>query len=137
MASLKSMNVGQLLALRDNVEKLLNSKRNELQSLLSQLGGVFSAKGPKAARGSRGKVAAKYRHPVTGETWSGRGGTVRWLANEIEAGKKKEDFLIGDASRSRSVNKKAKAKRTSKKTGANKIGSKKTRKTARKTQAAA
>lgn len=115
LASLKSMNVGQLLILRDNIEKLLVSKRDELQSLLSQLGGVFSAKSSKASRNSRGKVAAKYRHPSTGETWSGRGATVRWLAEEIKAGKKKEDFLIADGPKRSAKKKMAKAKRAAKK----------------------
>jgi DNA-binding protein H-NS len=45
------------------------------------------------------KVAPKYRHPKTGETWSGRGGTAGWLAREIKAGKKREDFLIAKPGR--------------------------------------
>ncbi len=39
-------------------------------------------------------VAPKYRHPETGETWSGRGRTARWLAEEEKNGKRREDFLI-------------------------------------------
>lgn len=42
----------------------------------------------------RRKVKAKYRHPKTGETWAGRGHMARWLRREIEAGAKKEDFLV-------------------------------------------
>ncbi len=34
-------------------------------------------------------AAAKYRNPETGETWSGRGRTPRWLD-----GKSREDFAI-------------------------------------------
>jgi DNA-binding protein H-NS len=34
-------------------------------------------------------VAAKYKDPNSGQTWTGRGRAPRWLA-----GKKKEDFLI-------------------------------------------
>lgn len=40
------------------------------------------------------KVAAKYRHPETGATWSGRGILPKWMAAEIEKGRKREDFLI-------------------------------------------
>ncbi len=36
------------------------------------------------------KVAAKYRDPLSGKTWSGRGLAPKWLA-----GKNKDDFLIG------------------------------------------
>lgn len=40
------------------------------------------------------KVPAKYRHPKTKQTWSGRGKYPRWLAAEIAAGKRPEDFSI-------------------------------------------
>jgi DNA-binding protein H-NS len=39
-------------------------------------------------------VAAKYRHPRTGETWTGRGKMPKWLQAEVNTGKRKEDFLI-------------------------------------------
>lgn len=50
-----------------------------------------NTRGPKAATGrkSGGKVAAKYRDPISGKTWTGRGLAPKWLA-----GKNKEDFLI-------------------------------------------
>lgn len=37
------------------------------------------------------KVAAKYRDPVTGTEWSGRGVTPKWIN---ESGKEKSEFLI-------------------------------------------
>ncbi|NHC08359.1 H-NS histone family protein [Azonexus fungiphilus] len=40
-------------------------------------------------RGAKSTVAAKYKNPQTGETWTGRGRTPKWLA-----GKNKEDFAI-------------------------------------------
>jgi DNA-binding protein H-NS len=48
----------------------------------------------RSSRGKGGTVAAKYRHPSTGETWTGRGKMPRWLQAEVAAGKRKEDFLI-------------------------------------------
>jgi DNA-binding protein H-NS len=37
---------------------------------------------------------AKYRNPTSGETWSGRGRTARWMA-ELEAkGHKREEFSV-------------------------------------------
>jgi DNA-binding protein H-NS len=42
---------------------------------------------PKAAKK---KVAAKYRDPNTGATWTGRGKPPQWIA-----GKDREPFLIG------------------------------------------
>lgn len=38
---------------------------------------------------SKGTVSAKYRDPVTGKTWSGRGLAPRWMA-----GKDKSAFII-------------------------------------------
>ncbi|RQR60063.1 H-NS histone family protein [Burkholderia sp. Bp9002] len=37
----------------------------------------------------KGPVAPKYRNPATGETWSGRGRTPRWMS-----GRSPDDFLI-------------------------------------------
>ena len=41
-----------------------------------------TAKGVKAARKSSGKVAAKYRNPQTGDTWTGRGKAPRWVVGD-------------------------------------------------------
>ncbi len=49
-----------------------------------------------AGAGSTAKkpVAPKYRHPDTGDTWSGRGKPPRWLAAAEEQGATRESFLI-------------------------------------------
>jgi DNA-binding protein H-NS len=47
----------------------------------------------KKRRTSR-KVAAMYRDPKTGNTWSGRGRPARWLAAAEKAGLKRSEFLI-------------------------------------------
>lgn len=49
-------------------------------------------KGSKTA--GAGTVKPKYRNPATGQTWSGRGLTPKWLQDAISAGRRKEDFLI-------------------------------------------
>ena len=95
MANLKSMSVTDLLNLRKNVDAQLQSKRSELQTMLAEIGGdSTSVDGRKISKAKGKKVAAKYRHPKTGEEWSGRGGVAKWLVAEIKAGKKKEAFLI-------------------------------------------
>jgi DNA-binding protein H-NS len=38
-----------------------------------------------AGKGSRAKVPAKYRDPLSGKTWSGRGRTPLWLDGPREA----------------------------------------------------
>ncbi|WP_426116738.1 H-NS family nucleoid-associated regulatory protein [Massilia sp. PWRC2] len=60
---------------------------------LMQLHGVTvndlsSARGPKPAK-AKASVAAQFKNPETGETWTGRGRAPRWLA-----GKDKEAYRI-------------------------------------------
>jgi DNA-binding protein H-NS len=40
------------------------------------------------------KVAAKYRNPATGDTWSGRGLKPKWLVAAMASGKTLADFTI-------------------------------------------
>ena len=44
--------------------------------------------------GAGKKVAPKYRDPVSGTAWSGRGLTPRWLQAALDAGKSVTDFAI-------------------------------------------
>ncbi len=39
-------------------------------------------------------VPPKYRHPESGETWTGRGKAPRWITTAEAQGKKRDDFLI-------------------------------------------
>jgi DNA-binding protein H-NS len=49
----------------------------------------------RPARGkTRRRVPPKYMNPKTGETWSGRGRTARWLVEAEQQGKSREKFLI-------------------------------------------
>lgn len=117
MANLKSMSVAELLTLRSDVDIMLGSRRDGLHAQLAEIGGELPATRGRTALGGSNlagtKVAPKYRHPDTGETWSGRGGTASWLAVELKAGKKKEEFLIANAARKSAV-KRSKAKKTKK-----------------------
>ena len=109
MANLKNATVAELLKLRSDVDAMLLSKREELHAQLREISGdTNGARKPSNLTGK--KVAPKYRHPKTGEEWSGRGGMVKWLAAEIKAGKKKDDFLIAKA-----VSRKQAVKRSKKK----------------------
>ncbi len=49
----------------------------------------------KAARGGKSGAVVKYRDPANPEnTWSGKGRPARWLQAYLDAGKKKESFLV-------------------------------------------
>jgi DNA-binding protein H-NS len=88
----KTMSVAELLSLRAELDRQLQTKQAELEAQLDEIRGYRSAVPRGPVKGSR--IAAKYRNPVTGETWSGRGAVAKWLAAEIQNGKRIEDFLI-------------------------------------------
>lgn len=70
---------------------------NDIKSKIAEFGltaadlGLGSS-GKKTA--SRKAVAAKYRDPASGNTWSGRGRAPVWLVEAEKAGKKRDSFLI-------------------------------------------
>lgn len=75
---------------RKNAKKELRTVAAKYGYTLADLFGS-----PAKHPGSRKTVAAKYRNPANAEeTWSGRGKSPRWLVDQEEAGKKREDFLI-------------------------------------------
>lgn len=50
------------------------------------------ASGTKAA--AKKAVQIKYRHPGTGETWTGRGKSPRWIIAAEAEGHKRDEFLV-------------------------------------------
>jgi DNA-binding protein H-NS len=90
--NLSAMSVDAILTLRDDINRALDRKANELRSQLSMLG--LQRRGPPKGR----KVPAKYRSP-SGETWAGRGVRPRWLVEALKRGKKVDDFLIDKSAR--------------------------------------
>jgi DNA-binding protein H-NS len=69
----------------------------ELMAKLEALGAPMPAKAPKRAeKGTRSAPRAKYRDPVSGAEWSGRGRAANWIvAYEVE-GRSRDEFLIKD-----------------------------------------
>ena len=95
--NLSAMSVDALLKLRDDIDKILDRKANELRSQLSMLGSPAIQRGG-SLKGK--KVPPKYRGP-SGETWAGRGARPRWLVEALKRGKKVDDFLIDKSARRR------------------------------------
>ena len=83
-----------LLKLRDEVEKALSRRANELRDQLSRLGRApeFRKRGGGSSLKGR-KVAIKYRDR-SGNTWAGRGAQPVWLREKLKAGAKLEDFAV-------------------------------------------
>jgi DNA-binding protein H-NS len=103
--TLKSMSFDDLVALRDNVVRMISAKasstRRELEAKLAAIEGFGFGGGAKRGRKPRGsklkgrKVPPKYRNPKNrSETWAGRGATPRWLRALIKSGHKLEEFSI-------------------------------------------
>jgi DNA-binding protein H-NS len=90
-----SMTVDALFKMRDEISEVLSSRATELQKQLSKLTGT--TKRPVGqARKKLGKVAPQFRGKKNPKlVWSGRGGTPRWMKEEMKGTKlKKESFRI-------------------------------------------
>jgi DNA-binding protein H-NS len=68
----------------------IKSKMQEYGITPTDLGGSSRAK--KMAPTS--KVAIKYKNVASGETWSGRGRTPKWLADAEAGGATRDQFLV-------------------------------------------
>ena len=103
----------QIEALNVRAEKL---KRRDKKPALRTIAGLMrdhgisvddvrgslngGGKGHAAAKGNKRtgrKVAAMYKNPKTGETWTGRGRPARWIAAAEKAGHKRTEYLIKKA----------------------------------------
>ena len=72
----------------------VRAKAASLGMSLAELVSLGAGKLAPAPKGGKTQLAAKYRNPKTGETWSGRGRPARWLV-ELEAqGRKREELAI-------------------------------------------
>ena len=89
----KKKSVAKVVALMKKLGISLEDLRDAEPVKPAKAGRKPSAKKTPRA-GNRSKVAAKYRHPETGATWTGRGLPPKWLADKIAAGKSNEQFLI-------------------------------------------
>jgi DNA-binding protein H-NS len=67
----------------------------DIQARMKEYGiSLNDLKGGQRRPKARAAVAAKYRNPATGESWSGRGRAPKWLAEELAKGHSKDAFLI-------------------------------------------
>jgi DNA-binding protein H-NS len=93
--------LAELIAQRQRLEEEISAvKEEEGANALAQIRATIAEYGftqaqvfgkVKGAKASNGKppIAAKYRDPASGRTWSGRGKAPRWLD-----GKDRNDFTI-------------------------------------------
>jgi DNA-binding protein H-NS len=106
---MSNVNLSDLLAQKAALEKqIADAQRAEhaqaiaqIRGLMSQYGltmadisGKTAVAGKTSNKGSGTKVAAKYRNPATGDTWSGRGLKPKWLRAALEAGRDIGEFTL-------------------------------------------
>ena len=103
-----TINLSQLLSQKAELEKqIAEMQRNERAEAIAQVRTLMAqydlsvadiaakAGGPKISGPKAGaKVAAKYRNPATGDTWSGRGLKPKWMTAALAAGKSISDFAL-------------------------------------------
>ncbi len=69
----------------------------QIRQLMAQYGldmADITGRSGLATRAPATKVAAKYRDPATGQTWSGRGLQPNWLKAALAGGKSLADFAL-------------------------------------------
>lgn len=101
MASLQ-----ELLAQKAEIDRQISdARRHERSEAISKVRALMAEHGltasdlvarstaPRASTSGR-KVAAKYRDPASGQTWTGRGLKPKWLSAALESGKQLTDFAV-------------------------------------------
>ncbi|CAD5367216.1 Histone family protein nucleoid-structuring protein H-NS [Rubrivivax sp. A210] len=97
--------IAELLAQKAALEKqIADAQRNEradavakVRALMAEYGLTLADIGSKAAPAPKAagkKVAAKYRNPASGDTWSGRGLQPKWLKSALAGGRSLADFAV-------------------------------------------
>ena len=105
--NLDRLTIAELMAVIEEAETLRREKQEEAKAALLakwqaeaaennlSLDAILAGQQPaqrqgrKVRRGNGDKVAAKFRDPETGKTWSGRGREPTWIK-----GKNREEFKI-------------------------------------------
>ena len=101
MADLKEL-LAQKAALDQKIIEVQRAARDsaiaDVRRLMADHGlsvadiGIRGNVGPR--KGTRQKVAAKYRDIATGDAWSGRGLQPKWLRAALANGRKLSDFAV-------------------------------------------
>jgi len=104
MSNLTNLSESELQQMISDAEVALKQKqadkRKEVLAEINRLAASIDVKveivGGRAKNARKGsKVPPKYRNPANAsQEWTGRGVMPRWMKALIDAGKKREDFLI-------------------------------------------
>lgn len=94
----KKQAVGQVVALMKKLGVSLDDMTGARPRRARAAKGAATKRGTKKSgtkkRAATKPVAPKFRNGKTGETWSGRGRTPRWLAALEAQGKSRDDYRV-------------------------------------------
>lgn len=102
-AELAKLSIKELKDLRLQVDKSIASRqvdernvlRDRFRAMAEQAGFTLQEIVGGARNGKGRKVPAKFANPANpGETWSGRGRQPKWLAAQLKAGARIDDFRL-------------------------------------------
>lgn len=77
---------------RDSVLEEIRKLMADHGLTAADLSSARASSKPSARAGA--KMAAKYRHPESGASWSGRGLKPKWLTDELSKGHALADFAV-------------------------------------------
>ncbi len=93
-----------LTQIEDLKRKAEDVRKQEMAGAIAEIKRLMAQSGVTAedlgisGRGSKGKTrsagAAKYRDPISGKTWTGRGRRPHWVAEQEAQGKSLESFKV-------------------------------------------
>jgi DNA-binding protein H-NS len=98
-------NLSELIAQKEALDRQIDQVRTQARTeAISRVRELMSSHGltladvsvqrVKASTRVGSTVAPKYRDPMTGATWTGRGLKPKWLSAQLAEGKSLEDFRI-------------------------------------------
>src|ERR1700743_485254 len=106
MSTARATSLSDLIAQKESLDRQIREAQSQAKAgAIKMVRDLMSAHGLTAAdlvasaRTKQGtkpgtKLERKYRAPVGGSTWSGRGLKPMWLSAAIESGKTLQDFAI-------------------------------------------
>ena len=95
LEQLESLSVGNLRQIRAKADSLISSKESaEKERALNEIKQLIEEKGLSSEEVRQSIFPPKYVHPNDpSKSWSGKGKKAVWLQDEIDAGRKLEDFV--------------------------------------------
>lgn len=88
----------QAAELLRQAEELRASERQnvltEVREAVAEWSFTLTELGLRGGKVEKKKLPAKYRDPVTGKEWCGRGAMPKWMSVQVHSGASKDEFRI-------------------------------------------